>query len=547
VGMCWFFAYTLKNSFSFKVFLVIILFSYMVGCEKQTHLSSTQLAEFENASPSVPAVDIDMERVLRAKMDAGPYRVVSGDVLELTMPIVLQVLVPELPDLRDKDAPYSCRVSDNGTITLPMIGEIHVVEKTLPEVESAIIDAYYPTYAITRPSVIARVAEHKTYKASITGAVQKPGFYELRSDQMSLVALLMQAGGIINEGAACIRITNAKLTKAGREKHENYMLSRYAVEYATRSNETQRVRPALHYLGSNEFEGGDAQITFQQVSSSSTIGRLTIRREQTIIFSEQLDITDEIQRWAILDKLAETEPHVATDEVGRIWIKLCELAEFLKSESGTSISQKTFVTEYIAPSINNRIGDIKQVSNTNPIIKTHSNFGVIENYQNTTQQETIESGKGSGAETIVLPVKGLNIPFMDVDLEEGDIVEVEPFEIPLFTVVGLVNKPGNFPYPPTAHYNLMQAIAFAGGLDRIAKPRYATIYRQKEDGSIVRAPFQIISKKNEPQGAEASSILIKAGDIVVVEDTPRTRTNEFLQRLFNFNIGAYLPVTELVR
>jgi len=54
--------------------------------------------------------------------------------------------------------------------------------------------------------VFAQVLEYKTAKVSITGAVEKPGIYELRSDQMSLVALLMEAGGIVDEGATLIRI-----------------------------------------------------------------------------------------------------------------------------------------------------------------------------------------------------------------------------------------------------------------------------------------------------------------------------------------------------
>jgi protein involved in polysaccharide export with SLBB domain len=527
----------------FNMFLVTLIPAYLAGCSTQVHLPSPEkMAEFENAGPSAPSMDFGS--LVRAKMGGGPYHAVSGDVLELSIPVALQVPVNELPDFRDKIAPYLCRVSDSGVITLPMVGEIQVAGKTLPEIESAIIDAYYPTYIRTRPSVIARVAEYKTHKTYITGAVQKPGLYELRSDQMSLVALLMHAGGITDAGATRIRIKHTNQTKARSEKQIHAASLKGEAKYLSyQSTKAEGVKPASHYLGSNKSDGDDTQMTFRQVSPASTIGRLTIRREQTILFSEQLDITNEIQRWAILDKLAETEPHVSTAEAGRIWVRLCELAEFLKPESGISKPQKTFATEYVATNINNRIDDIKQDTNSNKIIKTHSSsFGVVEKYQNTAQPETIEFGKDSGTETIVLPVKGLNIPSTDVNLEAGDIVEVEPFETPLFTVVGLVNKPGNFPYPPTAQYNLMQALAFAGGLDRVAKPRYATVYRLKEDGGIVRVSFQIKNQKNGPQLSEALSIPIKAGDIVVVEDTPRTRTNEFLQRIFNFSFGAYVPL-----
>lgn len=473
------------------IFLLATLSSvYLAGCGDKIRLpSAEQLTEFDKAGPSGPVVD--MERVVGAKIEAGPYRVVSGDVLELSMPIVLQAIVTEVPDFPDKIAPYLCRVGDDGVIVLPMVGQIQAAGKTLPEIESVIIDAYYPTYTRMRPSVIARVAEYKTYKATITGAVGKPGLYELRSDQMSLVALLMQAGGIIDEGATRIRITRTDRTDAGFDK-----------QALSQSTKYQGVRFASHYPGANEADGVGAQMTFQLVSPSSTIGRLTIKHEQTILLSEQLDITNEIQRWAILDKLAEKKPSVATAEVGKIWVRLCQLSDLL-------------------------------------LERPNEDFQPLEN---TKQPDTIKPGKLSNHETLVLPVKGLNILFTDVALNAGDIVEVELLEVSMFTVVGLVNKPGNFPYPPNAQYNLMQAIAFAGGLDRNADPRYATIYRLKADGSIVSTPFQLITTKKGSQLTDALNIPIKPGDIVAVEDTLRTRTNEFLRRIFNVHVGAYVPL-----
>ena len=139
-------------------------------------------------------------------------------------------------------------------------------------------------------------------------------------------------------------------------------------------------------------------------------------------------------------------------------------------------------------------------------------------------------------------MRGLNIPFADVALSAGDTVVVEPLRMSFFTVIGLVNKPGNFPYPPDEQYNLMQAIAFAGGLDQVTDPRFAAIYRLKEDGSIVRTAFQIIRAENVSQLTDALNVAIKPGDIVAVENTPRTRTNAFLQRIFNINVGAYVPL-----
>ena len=39
--------------------------------------------------------------------------------------------------------------------------------------------------------------------------------------------------------------------------------------------------------------------------------------------------------------------------------------------------------------------------------------------------------------------------------------------------------------------------------------------------------------------ADASNTLIKPGDIVAVEHTPRTRTTLFLDRAFRINVGTY--------
>jgi polysaccharide export outer membrane protein len=146
------------------------------------------------------------------------------------------------------------------------------------------------------------------------------------------------------------------------------------------------------------------------------------------------------------------------------------------------------------------------------------------------------------AEPILLPVIHTNIPYRDVSLDEGDTVVVEPIQMPVFSVLGLVARPGNFPYPPNAAYNLTQAIAFAGGLDPVAQPYYATIYRVGLDGSVARAPFRLIK---DGRFTEAMSTPIRPGDIVAIENTPRTRFNMMVRDLFRLNMGLYVSGRDL--
>jgi protein involved in polysaccharide export with SLBB domain len=110
----------------------------------------------------------------------------------------------------------------------------------------------------------------------------------------------------------------------------------------------------------------------------------------------------------------------------------------------------------------------------------------------------------------------------------------------VFTVLGLVNKPDAFPYPPDVQYNLMEALAFAGGLNMTADPRYLKIYRQDDSGEILSATFGIDSKSF----IDAYGVMIKPGDVVYVDHTLRTRMNQFLADVFDLRFGTYADIRD---
>lgn len=110
----------------------------------------------------------------------------------------------------------------------------------------------------------------------------------------------------------------------------------------------------------------------------------------------------------------------------------------------------------------------------------------------------------------------------------------------VFTVMGLVNKPGAYPYPPDVQYNLMEALAFAGGLDMVADPRYVKVFRQNADGEVLQATFGIGGKALK----KAYAITIKPGDVVYVDHTVSTRTNKFLADVFHITVGANVNAAE---
>ncbi|MCK5639699.1 MAG: SLBB domain-containing protein [Gammaproteobacteria bacterium] len=394
----WLFAY---------IFVLICLLS-TAGCYPE--LSTTQqLQRFDEAGPITPQVDVN--RLLNAKMHTGYYRVIPGDILELQMPATLRVVSPDLaawfsPNAGHDDVePYRFRVSDAGIISLPIIGKIPVSGMTLTEMEVLVVNSYYPKYVQNLPSVICKVAEYQTQNITIVGGVVRPGLYKLSNDEMSLISALMKSGGIIEDGAALITIQHAN-------------------------------------PGDKQAEG------VNMVSVSSDL--------------------------------------MSTDDVSKT------------------------ITEDI-----------------------QNNLELLDDNDNSRAASAKSGGEKVDLKPIVLPVKDLNIPFADVVLLDGDIIMVERLNPEVFTVLGPVKTPGVFPYPPDVDYNLMQAIAFAGGFDLTLNPSYITMYRQDADGQIVTATFQL----NKKTLNMASGLMIKPGDVISVEMTADVRTRMIVRDMLNIRVG----------
>ncbi|RUM40961.1 MAG: periplasmic polysaccharide biosynthesis/export protein [Desulfobulbus sp.] len=112
---------------------------------------------------------------------ADDYTIGSGDVLTIT--------VYDHPELKN-----TVRVSDNGNIVYPLIGEVHVGELKIPEAASKITSMLGDGYII-KPQVNIFIEQFKSKKAIILGQVLNPGLIELQGPT-SLLELISQAGGL---------------------------------------------------------------------------------------------------------------------------------------------------------------------------------------------------------------------------------------------------------------------------------------------------------------------------------------------------------------
>ena len=563
---------------NFMVFaLTISCAFFVVGCKEAVLSSPEQVEAFKNAGPIMPEVDVD--RLLGARNASGIYEVSTGDVLEFQMPTVLTAVSPDsYKNKLTKVEPHLSRISDSGFITLPIIGQIDVDGRTLASIEDEVVGLYYPKYLVVRPSVVCTVKEYRMENVTVVGAVAAPGVYQMKNNEMSLVNLIMKAGGIVEDGASLITIKNPK------RNYHSYVKSPESVEvtesvfepeiYSGMTPGSVEIIESVPEVSMNnnyiEYDSGvvpiveadevvnleelEFDLVFRPGNSTPSAGVVVIERDGRELYSSYLDITNRGQRIEYIRGLEAVAGHSQANIVSQALEQLAsQLAPAVVSGNVTTFSIEddelySAADEYhssdsshsgCATCDDNYIeypAAEKQVSSYNydePVVSYVEPVAVAGSGSATVAMAS--AGSVDAMQPIVLPVKGLNIPFADVDLVEGDVVEVKRLNGEVFTVIGLAKEPGAFPYPPDVHYNLMQAIGFAGGVDMIADPRFVSIYRQGRNGSVVSATFRIDDKFR----TSSYNVMIKSGDVISVENTARTKMNALVHQVLRINVGLY--------
>ncbi|MBP7870104.1 MAG: SLBB domain-containing protein [Candidatus Saccharicenans sp.] len=106
---------------------------------------------------------------------------------------LLEIKVFELPEFD-----HTVRVSEDGSITLPLIGNIQIGGLTKDKAEkklSELLEKY-----VKKAQVSIFIKEYQSSRVAIIGAVEKPGMYELVGRQ-TLLQMISQAGGFKDTAA----------------------------------------------------------------------------------------------------------------------------------------------------------------------------------------------------------------------------------------------------------------------------------------------------------------------------------------------------------
>ena len=123
---------------------------------------------------------------------------------------IVEISVFQEPDLLTKT-----RISQSGSITFPLIGEVKIGGLT-PEAAAQSIRTQLAKDYIINPQVTVTVTEYSKRRFTVLGQVQKPGAYEMPDrEAVSLLQAIGTAGGYTRiADAGDIRV---KRTEAGRD------------------------------------------------------------------------------------------------------------------------------------------------------------------------------------------------------------------------------------------------------------------------------------------------------------------------------------------
>ncbi len=477
-----------------------------------------QLADFEQAGPGGPTMDLT--RLSQARLQTGPYRLVPGDVVQLEMPAHLFPDVLGTQTAVNGKLTQNCRLNSSGMITLPDGRQLSVKGQSLAEVEATVADTYYPSLVKTRPAVYAQVIEYATANIRIMGAVARPGLYRVRHDQMSVVGVLMEAGEIVEGGAATIRIV-----RPAAVADENRVPPR------GESSGTAGVRSRTNRPYEDRSLTG-LVVRFKPEGQLRTTGWLTIENSGGVLANQWLDIGVRGQRQAVLRAAGAKAGSLPVDQLEARLSRLAQLAD--SRPLGEEGDVPAAAPGVFAAAVDGADSD--------PTRRTPPG-GVLKKLV----YESSEAGRATTGNEMMLtlPVRGLNIPFADVPLVDGDSIIVERIRPQTISVMGLVARPGSFPYPPNVHYTLAEALALAGGLDMVAEPHFVSVYRLRGDGTVASATFQFTRNSGPEHLTEALALKVKPGDVISVEHTLRTRTNVFFDRIVRITLGWYFQPDDL--
>ena len=113
----------------------------------------------------------------------------------------IRITVHQQPDLTTE-----ARISERGTVALPLVGEIKLAGLSQVEAAGAIGESFKKGQFLKNPQVTVAITTVRSKQVSVLGAVTRPGRYALDDTSTRLADVIAAAGGIMPTGADTVTV-----------------------------------------------------------------------------------------------------------------------------------------------------------------------------------------------------------------------------------------------------------------------------------------------------------------------------------------------------
>lgn len=184
----------LRHSTSRAGVALLLCGGLLVGCEPKGRITLEQLREMETRASQVEPVALNTSQLSLVEMQ--PYQIASGDVITVTITGADDSFIP---------AVTKCRVHEDGTITLPLVGKVGVGGRDFEGAEKMIYDTYVPGF-VKAMSVYVELTGPEQTTVMVSGAATAPGMVALPRNERNVLYAVARASGFGNQSTGRVMI-----------------------------------------------------------------------------------------------------------------------------------------------------------------------------------------------------------------------------------------------------------------------------------------------------------------------------------------------------
>jgi polysaccharide export outer membrane protein len=177
-----------RSRWWFVVTTILLGLGLIMGCggPSQQVLTSQALSQVKASNPNNELQNQLMVQATQASLASyKDYQVGAEDLLGIMV-------------YGQNSLNRQVRVNGQGEITMPLVGTVKVAGLTPTQIETRLEKLYNANYLVN-PQITVQVKEYRHQRVAVTGAVARPGSYEIIGPR-TLLEVLSLAGGFINQG-----------------------------------------------------------------------------------------------------------------------------------------------------------------------------------------------------------------------------------------------------------------------------------------------------------------------------------------------------------